>query len=536
MSYISYLYLFGFLIAAFVLYYIVPKKFRWAVLLAFSAAFYIISSKKLTVFLVASVFSIYIGGLILGKLQERYDEKCKLLEKDERKELKKTSQRDKRIIVACVLAFNFGVLLVLKYWNFLCGAADAVTALFGYNITCYPSKLFMPLGISFYTLQVASYIIDVYRGKYKPTKNLGKIALFLSFWPQITEGPIGRFDLLADQLYTGHSFDYDRISKSLQLILWGLFKKIVIADRAAMLIKTVFDNYLPETEIVNSYRGITIVVAALMYTLQLYAEFSGAIDVVRGSAGLFGVTLSENFKRPFFSQSINEFWRRWHITLGLWLKDYVFYSVSLSKTFMKLSQWTKKHFNKLFGNLVPAAFALFFVWFLNGFWHGSGIKYITYGLYYYVIMLFGMIFEPLFKKAFDKSGIKRDGKPMCLFRIFRTFILVNIGMMIFRAGSLSIFGSMVADTFKGGFFSQLSDGTLLNLGIDAYDYIVIAIGCVVMFVVGLLQEKGHDILNELAEKKLPVRWVVYIALILAVVVFGAYGEGYGVVDLIYGQF
>lgn len=176
----------------------------------------------------------------------------------------------------------------------------------------------------------------MYRGKYKAEKNWGKIALFLSFFPQMLEGPIGRYEDLAEQLYKPHDFNYKRVKYAIQIILWGLFKKMVIADRAALYVNEVFNKY-------NEYSGIVIVMAIILYTIQIYAEFSGCIDIVRGVAQIFGVTLAENFKRPFFSKSIQEFWRRWHITLGEWLKDYIFYPISFSKLTINLTTNVKKY-------------------------------------------------------------------------------------------------------------------------------------------------------------------------------------------------
>lgn len=529
MAYNSYLYLLIFLPIVFVLYLIVPKRIKWLVLLVSSYAFYAVNSLYLIVFLLISTLTIYFGGLWLNHFQSGFEAKKKGLEREERKKLKADTQRKKRLVTAFILTINFGLLLLLKYWDFFGGIASGLVSLFGGNLGFQPIKIMLPLGISFYTLQAASYIIDINRGKYSASKNLGKVALFLAFFPQIVEGPIGRFDLLADQLYEGHSFDYRRVAFGVQLILWGLFKKIVIADRANMLVTAVFKSYF-------QYSGAVVVLAMLLYTLQLYAEFSGCMDIVTGSAQLFGVQLSSNFERPFFSKSVNEFWRRWHITLGAWLRDYIFYSVSLSKTFMKLSKWTQKHFNAFFGSLVPAAFALFFVWFGNGFWHGSGWKYITYGLYYYVLMLLGMNFEPLFRKFFEKTKINRKGKGFSVFQILRTFVIVNFGMLMFRADTLTIFGKMVGAMFTSNFFVGLSGPAAAHLGLDYKDYIVLGIGTVIIFVVGLLQEKGHNLRAELAAKPLALRWAVYFAAIFIVLIFGAYGDNYMVVPFIYGQF
>ena len=528
MSYTSYSYLLLFLGSVFLCYTLSPKKYKWVVLLVSSYIFYMINSGKLAVFLVITTAAVYFAGVFINKINDGFALAKKGLEKEDRKKLKANIAWQKKAVVVSAVLFVFGILLVLKYSGFFLHTAKFLTHLIHIRAHLPKLKFILPLGISYYTLQAAGYIIDVYRGKYRATENFGKLALFLSFFPQIVEGPIGRYDLLADNLYEGHPFDYDRTAFALQRIVWGLFKKMVIADRANILVSEVFGS-------AGKYSGSVILLAGVLYTLQIYAEFSGCMDIVIGSGQLFGVTMSENFCRPFFSKSVNEFWRRWHITLGAWLKDYVFYSVSLSKPFMKLSRFAKEHLNEFLGSLVPASFALFFTWFGIGFWHGAGWKYIVYGLYYYIIMMLGMYAEPLIAKFFSALKIKRDSASINIFRIFRTLILVVGGMMLFRADTvcdwLFMIKRIVTD-FGGGTF--LKD--VLLCGMDRADFLITAIGAAVIFTVSLLQEKGIEIRESIAQWALPVRWAVYLALVLSVIIFGAYGIGYEAVDFIYGQF
>lgn len=524
MSYTSYSYLLIFLGTVFLCYTAVPKKLKWTVLLIASYVFYFLNSGRLIVFLLLSTVAVYFAGVFMNRINDTAVLAKKVLEREEKKQVKSLVNWQKRAVVALAVGFIFGILLILKYSAFF---VHGLNSAFGF-LHLKEFKFMLPLGISYYTLQAAGYIIDVYRGKYRASENFGKVALFLSFFPQIVEGPIGRFDLLADPLYEGHSFDYDRLATGVQLIFWGLFKKMVIADRANIFVAQVFDCY-------TNYSGSIILLGGLLYTLQIYAEFSACMDIVTGSAQIFGVPLSKNFERPFFSRSVGEFWRRWHITLGAWLRDYVFYSVSLSKPFMKLSKFAKNHFNEFLGSLIPASFAMFFTWFGIGFWHGAGWKYIVYGLYYYAIMMAGMYLEPVFAKIFSTLKIKRDSKPLNAFRILRTDILVIGGMMLFRADTVGVWGGMLKSIFTsfgaGGFLK-----TALSLGMDKQDFLIIAIGAVVMLVISILQEKGIKVLDSLARQKLPVRWSVYAALVLACVIFGAYGQGYDAVDFIYGQF
>lgn len=529
MSYASYTYLLFFLAPVFILYTVFPKKAKWVVLLASSYIFYLINSGGLLIFLILTTAAVFITGRFLNLIQDRFDSVKKSLEKEERRALKAVITKQKRTVIAVALIFVFGMLGFLKYFNFFSDILNGAFSVFGLSLKMPRLKLLLPLGISYYTLQAASYIIDVYRGKYRASENPFKVALFLSFFPQIVEGPIGRFDLLADSLYEGHGFDYDNFTQGLQLIFWGLFKKLVIADRANILVCSVFENY-------EQYSGSLILLAGVMYTVQIYAEFSGCMDIVTGSAQLFSVPLSKNFERPFFSRSVNEFWRRWHITLGAWLRDYVFYSVSLSKRFAKFGRFAKKHFSEFLGTVLPAAFALFFVWLCNGIWHGAGFKYICYGMYYYLIMLFGMLLEPLFARTAALLHINRDGFPFKVFAILRTCVIVTVGMTLFRSESVGAWLYSLKTAFTDFNAASLNVESLYGLGVDIQDLIIIFVSVLTVFFVSLIQEKGIEIRPCLAKQNIALRWAVYIVLIMSVVIFGAYGAEYEAVDFIYGQF
>ena len=333
------------------IYFAVPKKIKWLILLLASYIYYFLSSSKLTIFLIITTISIYFAALAMSNIDAKSKTKCNGQEKETKKKLKKTAAKNKKTILILTIIINFGILVFLKYGNFLSKNINDLFNLININYNIPLRKIILPLGISYYTLQAISYVVDVYRGKYKAEKNFGKVALFVSFFPQMLEGPIGKFDELAEQLYEPHKFDYKRIKFAIQLMLWGLFKKLVIADRAAIYVNEVFGNY-------SNYSGIVIVMAVILYTVQIYAEFSGCIDIVRGVGQIFGVTMAENFKRPFFSKTIQEFWRRWHITLGAWLREYVFYPISFSKACINLTTWSKKIFKGYIGKLIPAAFAL----------------------------------------------------------------------------------------------------------------------------------------------------------------------------------
>lgn len=507
--------------ASCVLYYLAPKQWRWCILLLANVIFYVAASQALIIFLIGSILSVYIGGLAINKQIKLQKATIKSLEKDQKKAYKAMMKKRKQLILIVVLAINIGILCYLKYYGFFAGNLNAINALLHVNVNIAVKKFVLPLGISYYTLMAISYMVDVYRGKYEASPQLGKVALYLSFFPQMTEGPISRFDQLADQLYAGNEFDIIKFKSGLYLILWGLFKKLVIADRAALYVNPVFSGM---------HGGFTAFLAVALYTLQIYAEFSGAMDIVRGIGYLFGVHMEKNFEQPFFSKSIAEFWRRWHRTLGTWLKDYVFYSISLSKMNMNLNRSVKKHMKGNFGRFILSAFPLFFVWFFNGFWHGASWKYIVYGLYYYLIMMMGLLLAPVFTKIKDTWHLHKQRKGYRLFCILRTVLIVFGGMLIFRAHSLDDALQMLLRIFT------MQETDILAHGLTLVDFGILIWGLVLMFIIAGLKERRVNLFALFDQKSLLLRYGIILIIGVSIIVFGIYGHGYQASDFIYGEF
>ena len=322
--------------------------------------------------LLLTTYVTYRGGILLDRLNEQKPQDG--ISREEKKDFKKNIVRKKKKIVLAMVLIAFGMLGIMKYTNFMLGNIDAVLRLFGSGKQIGVLNLTLPLGISFYTFQSISYVVDVYRGKHKAQGNFFKHALFVSFFPQLLQGPIGRYERLGSQLYEGHSYNLKELQFGVQRILWGFFKKMVLADRVNAAVLLIFHNYW-------NYGGWYNVLGVLLYSIQLYADFSGGIDIVIGIAQMFGITMDENFRQPYFSRSISEFWRRWHITLGTWMKDYIFYPFSLSKSMAKFGKWSKKKFGNNVGKLLPVGLADILVFFVVGVWHGAAWKYIMYGIY-----------------------------------------------------------------------------------------------------------------------------------------------------------
>ena len=418
-----------------------------------------------------------------------------------------------------------GVLAVLKYSNFVIANIN----FFDGDMIIKPWKLLVPIGISFYTLQAISYVTDVYWEKVEAERKLGKIALFLAFFPHVLEGPICMYDEHMEALWRCDRIKYENLKHGVMRMGWGLLKKMVIADRLYMLVNTVYSGY-------EKYSGIAIIVAAICYTTQLYMEFSGCMDIVIGTAKIFGVTLLENFRQPFVSKNAGEFWRRWHISLGLWFKTYIFYPVSSSDLVKKWSKFATKKMNKYIAKVGTSAMTLFLVWLCNGIWHGAEWGYLFYGLYYFVILLFEVILEPVKEKVLKTLKIEETNKIWSAVMIFKTWIIIFTGELFFRAEKLDVGIAMFKSIFTGFRISDLWNGTLLHLGLSVADYTCAIVFTLLVGVVGHLKEKQVDIYGKIDGFRTPVRWALYYAVIFAVIIFGAYGTGYQKVDLIYAGF
>lgn len=509
----------AFVVALLIIYYLIPKRFRWIILLLGSIIFYYLSSKLLICFILLSSAIIYLLGLVLDKYNNKTKKvnDFKKLNDDQKKLLKDEYKKIKRRYLLLGILLNIFFIIVTKYSGFVIENVNGILSIF--NVKGFAlSKILLPLGISYYTLEAISYITDVYRSKFPAEKNYFKVLLFLIYFPKITEGPICRYKDLNNEFTENCDLKAENITIGLDLILYGLFKKMVIADRAAIYVGNTFGS---------TYGGITIIVAMIMFTVQLYAEFGGLIDIIRGVSLLFGVRLPLNFKRPFFAKSIQEFWRLWHMSLGAWIKEYVFYPISLSKMNTKVCRFCKEKFSNYLYKFICAAFPLLFVWIVNGIWHGASYKYIVYGMYYYVIMMIGLLLKPFTDKLLEK--LKPNETLLKYVRIIRTIILVVIGMTLFRAATISEFGHMMANAFKSG-------SGILNLGLERIDFIVLIICNLFILLVSILEEKNKiSIENGFTQNKY-VRALIYTLLICTIVVFGMYGKGYNPAASIYGAF
>lgn len=477
-----------FLLIALVLYYMIPLRFRWIILLAGSIAFYFIACKDVCWILFSTALLSYMAGLLISYLRKQYPQTKNPL--------------SKTVFILSIL-FVAAPWLIIKHGHF-------VSDVFFQNMLL--TSVIAPLGISFYTLQIISYLADVHNGKIQAQRNPAKYILFILFFPHIIQGPIPRYGQLAKQLYEGHSFEETKFVKSIQLIIWAFFLKLMIADKAAVIVNAVF-NY-PE-----KYAGCYIWTASALYNIQLYTDFLACVTVSQGVAGLFGIELIDNFRRPFFSTSIKEFWRRWHISLSEWLRDYIYIPLGGSRK-GKIAKY---------GNLVITFAA-------SGIWHGAGYKYIVWGLTQVLYQIAGELTLPAKNRIYRFLALSEQSGTRKAIQRIGVFFWTALSCIIFGANSLRTGLSMIKSLFTVYNPWIFFDDSLLSLGLDWKEWCIMIISILILFYVSLQQEKGLCIRDIILEKSIYSRWLLYVAAILCIMIFGTYGFGFKAQDFIYGGF
>ena len=495
-----------------ILYYLIPGRLQWVLLLVCSVAYYLLSGNgMLILYPVASVTACYAGIRLLYAVPAE-----------------ETGKR-KRILVFTILV-NIGILVVLKYVNFGIYTIDGIAGLFGSSGELIRSVDFLiPLGVSFYTFSLLGYVVDVYYGIAKPQRNYLKLMLYGMYFPVVISGPILKYREHGEQFFEPHVFDYERVTRGLQRMLWGFFKKLVIAERLGTLVDTVYGGY-------TDYAGAYIWVATVCYAFQLYTDFSGCMDIVLGMSESLGILLPENFQTPFFAGSIAEYWRRWHITLGVWMKEYVFYPVLRTKFFTNLNRSWREKFGKKKGKQYATFAAMFILWLTVGIWHGGDWKFVIgSGLLHWFYIVTEELLAPPCARLMDKWHINPAGKVVGAVRIVRTFFLVCIGDLFFRAASVGDAFAMIRGAVSVWNPSVLWNGSLLALGLDGIETAIAAASLFLLWMMSLLQQKG-SVRDRIARKPLPVRWILWYALLFGVILLGCYGPGYSAGEFIYQGF
>lgn len=392
--------------------------------------------------------------------------------------------------------------------------------------TIHSISLIVPLGISFYTFQIMGYLTDVYWGKIEAEKNYFKVLLLTSFFPQITQGPISDCSFLSAELFKEHRFSYLNFSHGCQRFLWGLFKKMVVANIISAYVNDVFANYL-------NYSWITSLIGMFMYSIQIYADFSGYMDMMCGICNILDIKLTENFERPYFSKSIAEYWRRWHISLGAWFKKYIYYPIAVSKWNQKLGRNAKNRFGNDFGNYLPASIALVVVWLVTGLWHGASWAYIAWGGVNGIFIIFSLWMEPRYDSLKLRLGIDSSTKWWRVFQVIRTFILVTFIKVLPEVGTLSEgFGlwkkAMSIGTFPKTFSELLPFVDRLGC------FAIVLVGTTLMFIVSMLQRKRpvFELTDSICA---PIRAVLFAGLFMAIAYYGIPASG-NAGGFLYAQF
>ncbi|NLC79369.1 MAG: MBOAT family protein [Ruminococcaceae bacterium] len=477
-----------------ILYFIIPNAYRRYMLLAASYYFYMCWSVKHALLLAFSTVITFISGLIIARLDSAGGDAQML-------------QRKKKLVVFASLFINLGILFVFKYANFFLSSFSKLSALFGAPAEAGPFiNIVLPVGISFFTFQALSYTLDVYRGDIKPAKSLVDYALFVSFFPQLVAGPIEKSKDFLPQMYEVHPFDYGNLVKGLEKMLWGFFMKIVVADRAAVLVDTVYGNP-------SAFSGTQTLVATIAFAFQIYCDFAGYTGIAVGAAQIMGFRLTENFNAPYFATSIKDFWKRWHISLSTWFRDYLYIPLG----------GNRKGTARTYLNIL-------IVFAVSGLWHGAETSFIVWGALHGLYQVFGAAFE---NAVYKKRGIKKPtGWAINLFRGLRTFILVDFAWIFFRSSDMPQVALVIKKIFTDETFANFG-AQLTSMGLDARGLTILALALVILLLASILKQLGVS--AKISGLPVWVRWPIYICGMFAVLYYGYYSVT-GATQFVYFQF
>ncbi|MBQ9773464.1 MAG: MBOAT family protein [Clostridia bacterium] len=513
------------------LYFAVPKRIQWWVLLAASLTFYALSGTGYLFFILYTALLSYLTARLLQRMADAEDAYVEAhrdtMEKAERKTLRAKGKKKRFRVLVAGLLLGFGMLAVLKYTAFVLTGVNSIAAGFGSAGVRIP-ELLLPLGISFYTFQSMGYLIDVYRKKARAEHNFAKLLLFVSFFPQLLQGPISRFGALHEQLITPHRFDAFSFRAGLLRVLWGYFKKVLIADTAMIAIK-------PLLSAPDHYTGVYVLLLILLYSAQIYGDFTGGIDITIGLSEMMGIRLTENFNRPFSSRSTKEYWNRWHITMGSWFTDYVFYPLSCTRPMQRLSSFSVAKLGRGIGLRLPVYIATIVTWFLTGLWHGAGWNFIVWGLLNCAVILISRELEPLYRKFHQRFPRLSASAVYGGFAAIRTFLLMGLIRSLDCYADVSLtfrqWGSMLTDWNWARLFSGADSFSHL-LSIPTWG--VLLLGIAVVFFVSRAG-KDSPVRHRIANHSV-LTCLCLCAMLVVVLTFGSYGIGYDASAFIYTQF
>lgn len=500
-------------------FYVIPKKLQWMELLLLSLVFYYFAATPITIlYFVIFTGIAYCTGFV-GKYYKSKDTHSRI---------------PYRVTILSIILIVFIWFLVKGRGIWVPIAVRTIGKISPNFLNgIYGTEMVAALGMGYFTLQTLGYIIDCYWGNIEPQKNPLKLLLFLVYFPQLTTGPISRYAHL-ESLYEPHDFHYENICMGAQRILWGFFKKIVIAERVGMIVSGILADQA-------NYHGFYSWLVVLLYPLQMYADFSGCMDIVLGVSELFGIKLAENFNNPFFATTSQEFWQRWHITLGTWAKDYVLYPLLKSEPMIRFGRFNRKKFGKTVGNYLQNCVGMFCLWMVMGIWHG-GYRYVLgVSLWYWIILMLGNLCAPLLEKVTRVLEMKTQSFSWHLFQSVRTYLIYAIGATFFLCG---IGGglSLLKDCTRVFTVEKYAnpwiffDSSILNLGIEYRDINLLVIGVVALLIVAILRERHGYARLWIAKQSVGFRWILWLCVTIVVVVYGKYGPNFDPNAFIYAGF
>ena len=469
-----------------VVYWNIPGRFQWLLLLVASGIFYILNAPVFTlIYIGISVVTVYFATIYFEK------------------------RENKTGVLVGTLIIILGTLAVLKYTNLFVGTLFMIL-----RIPYTRINWAAPLAISFYTLQLVAYTLDCYWKVCRPEKNILKLLLYTIYFPQMVSGPISRYNELGKYLFEKHRFEYSRVTLGFKRIAWGMTKKLFIAAKLKLFADAIFNNP-------THFTGTWIWLGIVLFVIELYADFSGCMDIIIGVSTCLGIEMTENFNAPLLSRSIQEFWQRWHITLGLFLRDYLMNPLLKSKIFATFGTITKKILGKKNGKKIPAYLAMFVVWIAMGIWHGSGWRYVFgQGLWFWLIIVLEQIFSPLTK------GLRKN-RLYNLFCLSRTFILFCIGMTFFRADSyisaINMFKLGMAKTANWNIVRLIKDHGIERVVLgDVTGILLLMLTLLFLVIFEIVKYNGKNPYNFISNRAWSIRWGVYWIVIIAIVynIFG----------------
>ena len=479
------------------IYFVLPSKAKNLWLLASSYFFYACWSVKYVLLIAISTVITYACGVLLERGEQMDDDR---------------RRKYKRCCLVITLTANLLILFVFKYWNFAARTLGSLLGIAGVPVSVPELNLLLPVGISFYTFQALGYATDVYRGTIKAEKNFIQYALFVSFFPQLVAGPIERAGNLLKQLRQEHHFDFEQFREGALIMIWGYFLKLVLADRIAIVVNTVYGDC-------DTYGGWYLILATVLFAFQIYCDFAGYSAIAIGAAEIMGFRLMDNFNAPYLAESVADFWRRWHISLSTWFKDYLYIPLG----------GNRKGKGRKFLNLL-------IVFAVSGLWHGAGWTFVIWGCINGIYQIVGSLFAPMRRKALAILKINPESLSHHLVKVIITFLLVDFSWLFFRADNIRHALRIIKSICKIHNPWILMDGSLYTLGLSQKSFRVMLVSLGVLLFADILKYKGICIRRIILEQDWWFRWLVITGSVLMISLVGIWGVGYDASSFIYFQF